>query len=90
MIITFLDPCRNYHLIADDSRYLIANNGFAPLKCDNNINQSVWYRFTNSYGDDMILPMQCVPMLRCQTLSTGWMKGEYPTGILIHSHYNQS
>ena len=79
----FLDPCRSYQLIADDSRLLTANNGLAPLKCDNNINQSVWYRFTDSHNDDMILPTQCIPMLRCQTLSTGWMKGEYPTGKII-------
>ena len=75
------DPCKNYHLIAEDSRLLTTNNGFAKLKCDI-ISRSIWYRFTNSHGDDMILPTQCIPMLRCQTVSTGWMKGKYPTGII--------
>ena len=47
------------------------------------MSQSAWYRFINSHGDDMMLPTQCIPMFKCQTLSTGWMRGEYPTGILI-------
>lgn len=78
----FLDPCESYHLIADDSRLLTTSN-FTSFKCDNNISLSTWYRFTNSLGDDMILPTQCVPMLRCQTLSPGWMKGRYPAGTQI-------
>ena len=44
----------------------------------------MWYRFINDQGDDQIIPNQCIPMSRCQTLATGWMKGEYPTGILLY------
>ena len=77
------DPCRSYQGIADDARLAIANNPNTPLQCDNNINQSTWYRFINSQGNDMILPTRCIPVLRCQTLSTGWMKGTYPTRKLL-------
>ena len=75
------DPCRDYQIISDDSRLSVPNHRQSPLKCDNNISQSTWYRFKNGRGIDMIIPNQCIPSLRCQTLSSGWVMGEYPTGI---------
>ena len=84
MFTCFLDPCRNYQTISDNSRSESVKNRLGPLKCDKNITHSVWYRFINNQGDDQIIPNQCIPMSRCQTLATGWMKGEYPTGIILY------
>ena len=84
MFVYFLDPCRNYQTITDNSRLETKKNRLGPLKCDKNITRSVWYRFINDQGDDQIISNQCIPMSRCQTLATGWMKGDYPTGIVLY------
>ncbi|RDD43408.1 Deleted in malignant brain tumors 1 protein [Trichoplax sp. H2] len=74
-----LDPCKKYRIISDNTRSFDFFNQSIKLKCDDNIIESVWYRFKSSHKDDLVVPTRCIPMFKCQTISTGWINGKYPT-----------
>jgi uromodulin len=69
------DPCRKYKVLNQRNR----GKSYTPqnaLKCDKSGFATRWYRFTGAAGNKM--PNSCVPMRRCSTHASGWMKGAYP------------
>ena len=79
--VYFPDPCDIYKHENDSSR-LRSNREPTPKICDRDIMEADWYRLTENNGNDLMLATRCVPLFRCQTLSTGWMNGSHPTGKL--------
>ncbi|RDD39908.1 Neurogenic locus notch-like protein 1 [Trichoplax sp. H2] len=71
-----IDPCMNFFWLRNTSRWL-SNRNADPLYCDKHTLKANWYRISST-SKDMMLPNQCTPVLRCQTLSTGWLNGTHP------------
>lgn len=76
------NECTDYHILNSSDRSMTHYNPSAPKKCDHWVqtpsfkNKKRWYRFTGKAGQAM--SEKCVPPLKCQTLRSGWMKGEHP------------
>ncbi|XP_047636332.1 pancreatic secretory granule membrane major glycoprotein GP2 [Phacochoerus africanus] len=67
------DPCKNYTLLDDPSRS--TENAELAENCDKDLHG--WYRFVGTGGEKM--PVDCVPVYRCQTSAPLWLNGTYPT-----------
>ena len=63
----------------NDSSRLLTNNNPLPTLCDGSL-ETDWYRIISDTNTDLMLPTSCTPVLRCQSVSTGWMNGTHPTG----------
>ena len=75
-----IDPCTTYRRLNDSSR-LLTNRKLFPMFCDSDQLQPDWYRLiSDTTNGNLMLPTHCTPLLRCQTISTGWMNGTHPTG----------
>ena len=75
-----IDPCNSYQLLNDSSR-LSTNRQTFPKLCDRDSILPDWYRLTSHNGSNLMLATRCIPLFRCQTLSTGWINGSHPTGM---------
>ncbi|KAM4697753.1 uromodulin-like [Rhinophrynus dorsalis] len=65
------DPCSNHTILDEPWR---STSSIAGLRCDSD--KIGWYRFTGSGGVRM--PEECVPDLRCNTISPMWLNGSHP------------
>ena len=52
------------------------------ITCDHSYLNNSWYRFTGNH-DSQMLRVGRVSMLKCGTVSPGWLTREHPTGTTI-------
>ena len=84
-ITTIIDACKNYITLTDSSRSIQTGEDI-HIKCDRSIMNNSWYRFNGSVNDQM-MPVGRVSMIRCGTVSPGWLVNAHPTGKYLLVSY---
>ena len=79
----FKDPCNNPISINDTTRSVYYNANEFDILCDRNQFNHSWYRFNGGYNSQMMRAGK-VSMIKCGTISPGWLVGHHPAGKNKH------
>ena len=71
----------------DNTRSIYTNSYKFEIKCDRNrLTNNTWYRFTGGNHSQM-MAVGRVAMVKCGTVSPGWLTTSHPSGNYDYSFY---
>ena len=79
-IFSIIDPCSRYIPLDDTSRSIYSDDK-SQILSDERVVNNTWYRFNTANNKMMIT--NPIEMLRCGTVSPGWLTNSHPQSSAI-------